>query len=50
MEDMLSAPEVSRGDRSRDARLEHPSNMADMSVTLEVSRPDRSREESDEQP
>ena len=39
---MLVALEVSRGDRSREAREEQPSNMKDMSVTLEVSRPDRS--------
>ena len=50
MEDMPVTFEVSRGDRSREASFEQPSNMEDMPVTFEVSRPDRSREASFEQP
>ena len=47
---MLATFEVSKEDRSREARDEQPRNMSDMSVTLEVSRPDRSIDLSDSQP
>ena len=44
---MLSTLEVSREERSREAREEQPWNMQYMLVTLEVSRPDRSTDRSD---
>ena len=47
---MFVTLEVSKPERSREAREEQPSNMEVMSVALEVSRPDRSMDRSDLQP
>ena len=47
---MLVTADVSKLDRSREARDEQPRNMFDIFVTPDVSRPDRSTEARDEQP
>ena len=47
---MLVTDEVSQAETSREASLEQPWNMYDMSATREVSQPEASRDASLEQP